>query len=85
LDVIFANVWTKDRLSDPEKEAIRGPMAAVIYKHGGSIPVEWQLAAAIGFAAAPRFAKHKAAQAKAKDKYAAGPDAPAATQVVKVS
>jgi hypothetical protein len=84
--VIFGNVWTKERLTDSEKDAIREPLAAVLYKHGGSIPVEWQLAIAIGFAAAPRYAKHKAAQAKAKGNGSfAGPDTPAARQIVPVS
>ena len=66
LSVVFSNIWNKKALSDEEKEAIHGPMSAVIYKHGGSIPVEWQLVAAIGFAAAPRYVEHKAQQQKDK-------------------
>lgn len=64
LDVIFGNIWTKERLTDAERETIHGPMSGVIYKHGGTIPIEWQLALAVGFAAAPRYAKHKAATKK---------------------
>lgn len=59
LDSVFARIWTCQALTDEEKGAIHGPMAGVIYKYGGNIPIEWQLAMAIGFVAAPRYVEWK--------------------------
>lgn len=46
-------------LSTGEKEAISAPLEQVLFKYGGAIPCEWQLAITLGFVALPRVAEVK--------------------------
>jgi hypothetical protein len=61
-DIVATKLPPKRPLSPEEKDSIAGPLAQVLYKHGGNIPCEWALVITCAFVAAGRYAEFKAGQ-----------------------
>lgn len=52
-------------ITDEEAAMIQDPLEQVLYKHGGAIPCEWNLAIALALVAFPRYQAIKEAKRKA--------------------
>lgn len=60
LDVLAARLPPFRPLAPTERGAIEGPLALVVYKHGGELGPEWQLTIAVGMVALGRYIEVKA-------------------------
>lgn len=64
LAMVVSRLTPSMPMTDEESAAVQGPLEQVLYKYGGAIPCEWQLAAALGFVALPRYGEWKKLRAE---------------------